>query len=124
MATDILVYVDDEPGTLARIGRGLGAAGVNIEGMCAVTNGGGRAEVHLLVDDPAPAYTALERLGIEVVLDREVAVVPIEDEPGALGHVAEQLSDAGINMNLVYLATGTRLVLAADDLAAARAALD
>ncbi|MDH3705896.1 MAG: amino acid-binding protein [Acidimicrobiia bacterium] len=123
MATDILLRVDDEPGELARIGHGLGAAGVNIEGMCAVTNGGGMAEVHLLVDDPAPAYTALEKLGVEVVLDREVAVVSVADEPGVLGHVTEQLSEAGINLSLAYLATGTRLVLAADDLAAARAAL-
>ncbi|MDH4169552.1 MAG: ACT domain-containing protein [Acidimicrobiia bacterium] len=123
MATDILVHVDDEPGALARVGHALGAAGVNIEGMCAVTNGGGAAEVHLLVDDPAPAYGALERLGVEVVLDREVAVVTVKDEPGVLGEVTERLSEAGVNLSLAYLATGTRLVLAADDLAAARAAL-
>jgi hypothetical protein len=33
------------------------------------------------------------------------------------------LGDAGVNITLVYLATRTQLVLAADDLAAARSAL-
>ena len=29
-------------------------------------------------------------------MDREVAVVSVADEPGVLGHVTEQLSEAGI----------------------------
>ena len=41
-----------------------------------------------------------------------------------LGDVARRLGEAGVNVTLAYLATDTRLVFAADDLAAARAALD
>jgi hypothetical protein len=50
--------------------------------------------------------------------------VDIEDRPGAMGDVARRLGDGGINITLAYLATSTRLVLAADDLARARQALD
>jgi hypothetical protein len=37
--------------------------------------------------------------------------------------VSRKLGDAGVSINLVYLATNTRLVFGADDLAQAKAAL-
>jgi hypothetical protein len=123
MATDLTIYLDDQPGELARLGEVLGRAGVNIEGYCAVTSGGGRGEVHVLIDDEAAAFDALATAGVEVASEQEVAVVDVEDRPGVLGDVARKLGDAGVNISLTYLATNTRLVFAADDLAAARAAL-
>jgi hypothetical protein len=50
-------------------------------------------------------------------------VVDVMDRPGELGEIARKLGDAGVNITLAYLATNTRLVLAADDLATARTAL-
>ncbi|MGE5694503.1 MAG: amino acid-binding protein [Candidatus Sericytochromatia bacterium] len=123
MATDLTLYLDNEPGELARVGDLLGRAGANIEGLCAVGSGGGQAEVHILVQDPTPAFEALQRAGIKIVSEEEVVVLPIEDRPGALGEVARKLGDAAVNLNTAYLATNTRLVLAADDLAAAKSAL-
>jgi hypothetical protein len=98
MATDITVYLDDQPGELARLSRILGDADVNIEGMCAVTSGGGAAEVHVLVDDLAPALEALEGAGVEIAGENEVIVVPLEDRPGALAEVARRLGEADINI--------------------------
>jgi len=123
MATDLTLYLDDEPGELARVGDLLGQAGANIEGLCAVASGGGQAEVHILVQDPTPAFEALQRTGIKIASEEEVIVLTVEDRPGALGEVARKLGDAGVNLITAYLATNTRLVLAADDLAAAKAAL-
>jgi hypothetical protein len=124
MATDLTMYLDDEPGELARLGQVLGDAGVNIEGFCAVTSGGGQSEVHVLVEDAAVAFGALEGAGIEIAADEEVAVVTVADRPGELGLMSRKLGDAGVNIRLAYLATGTRLVFAADDFARAKAALD
>jgi hypothetical protein len=124
MATDLTLYLDDEPGALARLGQVLGDAGVNIEGFCATTAGGGQSEVHVLVEDAAAAFGALEGAGIEVAGDEEVAVVAVADRPGELGQMSRKLGDAGVNIRLAYLATNTRLVFAADDLARAQAALD
>jgi hypothetical protein len=124
MASDLTVYLEDQPGELARLGRVLGEAGVNIEGFCAMTSVGGQAEVHVLVEDAGLAFAALADAGIEVASEEEVAVVPVEDRPGMLGDVSRRLSDAGVNIRLAYLATATRLVFAADDLAKAKAALD
>jgi hypothetical protein len=123
MAIDITLLLDDQPGELARVGEELGRAGVNIEGLCAVTSGGGQAEVHVLVEDLEAALPALSRSGLAVSLEQEVVVIALDDRPGALGAVSRQLGDAGVNITLAYLATDTRLVLAADNLAAARAAL-
>ncbi|HEV8208114.1 MAG TPA: amino acid-binding protein [Acidimicrobiia bacterium] len=124
MATDVTVYLDDQPGELARLGQVLGEAGVNIEGFCAIASAGGQAETHVLIEDAAAAFDALAAAGIEVVSEVEVAVVPVEDRPGELGQVSRKLGDAGVNITLAYLATSTRLVFAADDFARARAALE
>lgn len=123
MATDLTIHLEDRPGELARLAEALASAGVNIEGFCAVTSGGGLAEIHVLVEDAAPAFTALEAGGFQIANDEEVAVVEVEDRPGALGEVSRRLGDADVNITLAYLATNTRLVFAADDLARAHQAL-
>ena len=123
MATDLTLYLDNQPGELARIGDVLGRAGANIAGLCAVSCGGGQAEVHILVDDATAAFEALHGAGIGVAAEQEVLVLSIEDRPGALGEIAHQLGAARVNLTMAYLATNTRLVLGADNLAEAKAAV-
>ena len=123
MAVDLTIYLNDRPGELARLGEVLGEAGVNIEGFCAVTSGGGRGEIHVLIDDATDAFTALAAADIEVASEQEVAVVPVDDQPGSLGDASRRLGNADVNVTLAYLATETRLVFAADDLAQAQGAL-
>lgn len=123
MATDLTLYLDHRPGELARVGDLLGAAGVNIAGLCAVDSGGGQAELHILVSDATPAFEALQRAGIRVAEEQEVIVLDIEDRPGALAESIHKLGAANVNLDTVYLASHTRLVLGADDLAGAKAAL-
>jgi hypothetical protein len=123
MATDLTLYLDDEPGELARVGDVLGRAGVNIHGLCALGSGGGQAELHVLVQDPTPAFEALVGAGIKIEEEQEVIVLDVEDRPGALAEVVHKLGAAKVNLDTVYLATNTRLVLGADNLADAKAAL-
>lgn len=123
MATDLTLYLDDHPGELARVGDVLGKAGANIAGLCALITGGGQAEVHILVMDATAAFEALHGAGIKIAAEQEVIVLDIEDRPGALGEVAHKLGAANINLTTAYLASNTRLVLAADNLAEAKSAL-
>jgi len=123
MATDLTLYVNDQPGELARIGDVLGRAGANISGLCAVTSGGGQAEVHILVDDATAAFEALQSAGIRIAAEQEVLVLTVEDRPGALGEIAHELGASRVNLTLAYLATNTRLVLGADNLGDAKAAV-
>ena len=124
MAIDLTIELDDTAGELARLGEALGNGGVNIEGLCAVTVGGPTAEIHVLVEDAEAAFEALAAAGILVESEREVVVVEVDDRPGTLGDLSRRLGDAGVNMTMVYLATRTRLVVGADDLAGARRILE
>ena len=47
----------------------------------------------------------------------------IEDRPGALAELLAPLAEAGIDVGLTYLATGSRLVIGVDDVDKARAAM-
>jgi hypothetical protein len=123
MAVDVTLHLDDLPGELARVANLLGKVGVNIEGYCAVSSGGGKAEVHLLVEDEATAFDALAAAGIEVASEQEVAVIAVDDRPGVLGEITRKLGDANVNVSLTYLATNTRLVFAADDLGTIKSVL-
>ena len=123
MATNITIKLEHRSGELARLGEALGQAGINVDGMCAVTSAGA-GTIHLLVEDAGGARTALAAAGISVDSEHEVLVVEaIEDQPGALGEIARRVADAGVNLDLAYLATNTRVVLGADDLEKARVAL-
>ena len=124
MTKDLTVSIQDRPGTLARVAEALGAAGVNIEGIggFAVYN---EAVAHLLLEDGdvARARNAIEEAGANVEAELDVIVVELTDRPGALGALARRIADAGVNLNLVYMATRTRLVVGSDDLRKLRAAL-
>jgi hypothetical protein len=122
MAKDLTIILEDRPGTLADLGEALGNAGVNIDGMCGFPCEG-RGEIHILVDDAAGARAALEEAGIEVGLERDVLLHEAEDRPGALGETARKLAESGVNVDLLYKATQTRLVLGVNDLEKAQAAL-
>jgi hypothetical protein len=122
MLRDLTILLEDRPGTMADVGEALGKAGVNIEGLCGFPCEG-KGLGHVLVEDASAARHALEVTGIEVRRERPVLVLEIEDRPGALGEVSRRIADAGVNIDLVYLATSTRLVLGVDDVDKARDAV-
>jgi hypothetical protein len=55
---------------------------------------------------------------------REVVVVEVEDRPGVLADLTRKVARAGIDLDLVYVATRNRLVFGAADLDGLKAALD
>ena len=122
MATDLAVMLEDRPGRLADLGERLGKAGVNIEGLCGAP-AGGSALMHILVEDAAAARRALDAAGIRIYEEREVLTLPQPDNPGELGSLCRRIAEAGANIELVYIATNTRLVLGVDHMEKARAAI-
>ena len=50
-------------------------------------------------------------------------VVTLENRPGQLASVGEALGGADVNIEVAYLATGTRLALGVDDMEKARGAV-
>ena len=122
MAHDLTIKLANEPGALAKLGEVLGNAGINIDGV-AGTASGSAGEAHILVADAGMASETLAAAGIEIGADQEVEVIPIVDQPGEMGRHLRRLADAGVNLKVVYLATGTRLVVGADDQAALHRAI-
>lgn len=126
MAYDVTVILDDNPGELARLGEVTGASGVNIDGFAAFT-GDGKGVVHVLVKDESvdALRAAFDAAGMPIADEREVLVVNVADEPGALGEVARRLADAAVNIDLAYTTFGgVRLVFGTDDLRLAKSVLD
>ena len=120
MGRDITVKLgDDRPGALAALVQALSRSGVNIDGIAEVDG-----IVHVLARDPSAARAALRAGGYTVEGEVEVVVLPMPDRPGELSMVMQRLAEAGVNLRFVYLATGTRVVIGADDITRARAALE
>jgi len=122
MAKDLTVILENRPGTLADVGEALGKAGINIDGLCGFPCQG-KGILHILVEDAAGARRALEEIDLEVRDEREVLVLEVEDRPGAGGKVACRIANAGVNVDLVYGTTKTRVVIGVDDLEKARTAV-
>ena len=120
---DLVIHVPNEPGALARVAAAVSDAGVNLAAATYVGTGD-LADLHVLVKHAEAARRVLEPAGITVGEETEVVVVEAEDRPGVLADLARRVADAGININMVYVATGTRVVFGADDMAGLRAALD
>jgi hypothetical protein len=83
-----------------------------------------RVELHILVPHAEAARHALAIAQLGVSREREVVVVEVEDRPGVLADLTRRVAQAGIDLDLVYVATRNRLVFGAQDLAGLRAALE
>lgn len=115
--TDVMVVLEDRPGLVARVGEALGAAGINIEGVCALASRG-EGLIHILVQDSDgdPARRALESSGLEVHTIRDVWVEQCPDRPGELGKLMRRLAGGDVNLDLVYLTTTGRIVIGSENL--------
>jgi hypothetical protein len=113
MAIEFQITLENKPGSLAKLTRLLGHAGVNID---AIQGRSGRAEsvVHLVADSAEHATAVLRGDGVDFTT-REVLLVKVLDEPGVLGDVALVMSDAGVNIDSIYATTKGLLVLGVDD---------
>ena len=123
MAVDLVIDIENTPGALAQVAAEISDAGVNIAAATCV-GPGERAELHILVPHAEAAKHALAVSHVAVTREREVVVVDVEDRPGVLADLTRKIARAGVNLDLVYVATRNRVVFGAPDLAALRGALD
>jgi hypothetical protein len=123
MAVDLVIDIENTPGALAQVAAAISDAGVNIAAATCV-GPGERAELHILVPHAEAVKHALAISHVAVTREREVVVVDVEDRPGVLADLARRIAKAGVNLDLVYVATRNRVVFGAEDLPALRAALD
>ena len=125
---DLTVILKNIPGTFADLGETLGKNGINMEGVSGF-HLKDEAFIHILVEDETKTRSVLEQAGFQVSAEREVLVLAgqagqnILVESGTGGKIARKISNAGVNIELIYFAAFNRLVIGVDNIEKARAAL-
>jgi len=119
---DLVIDIENRPGALAEVAKAISDAGVNIAAATCI-GPGDRAELHILVPHAEAARHSLAFSHLAVSREREVVVVDVEDRPGVLADLTRKIARAGVDLDLVYVATRNRVVFGAPDLDALRAAV-
>jgi hypothetical protein len=122
MAFDLVIDIENTPGALARVAAAISDAGVNIAAATCIGSGE-RVELHILVKHAGAAKHSLAISNLAVNREREVVVIDVQDRPGVLADLTRKIARAGVDLDLVYVATQNRVVFGAEDLAALRGAL-
>jgi hypothetical protein len=122
VAVDLVIDIENTPGALAAVAAAISDAGVNIAAATCL-GPGEHAELHILVPHAEAARHALAISHLAVSREREVVVVDVEDHPGVLADLTRKIAAAGVDLDLVYVATRNRVVFGAADLDGLKAVL-
>jgi hypothetical protein len=122
MAVDLVIDIENAPGALAEVAAAISDAGVNIAAATCLGSGD-RAELHILVPHGEAVKHMLAISHLAVTREREVVVVDVEDRPGELADLTRKIARAGVDLDLVYVATKNRVVFGSAHLDALRAVL-
>jgi hypothetical protein len=124
-AKQLKVHVEDRPGMLAEVTGALADKGINLEAANAWVEGN-EGIIRLVADKHGAAKRALTARGWRVE-EGEVVEVELANRPGSLAEVSKRLGEAGINIEYVFVGTGSarrvKLYLGVRDVGAALKAL-
>ena len=96
----ISIFVENEPGVLARVARALADGSVNIRAV-SVSDNSDDAVLRIVVDDEPRALDILEASGA-LAVSRDIIEVALPHRPGALAEVAAVLAEKGFNIAYLY----------------------
>jgi len=99
----IAIFLDNRPGTLARVCDVLAQSGINIHAIC-TSDTTDHSVVRLVVSDYRKALDVFEDHDTLVVED-DVLMVEGSNKPGSLAKIARKLAAAKINIEYCYCAT-------------------
>ena len=118
MATEFTVTLDDRPGALADLTEVLARNAVNITALHAspCTTAG---IVQFIASHADAAIQALGDARIDYST-REVLLLTLPNEPGALARLARALGDQEVNIQAIYITMGGQVVLDVSDITKAQ----
>jgi hypothetical protein len=99
----LAIFLDNRPGTLARLADALAEAKINIYAI-STSDTVDHSVIRLVVSDYRKALHVFEEHGTLVVED-DVLMVQGSNKPGELAGLAHKLADAKINIEYCYSAT-------------------
>ena len=98
--TQLSVYLDNRVGALAEICQLIADRSINLLAICAIDTVE-EAVLRIVPEDPSSTTRALEDHGFRVI-ETEVLVVELDNDPGATGRVAAQVACGTINVDYIY----------------------
>ena len=94
------IFLENKPGVLAEVCKTLAEFGINIRGM-SVSDTVDHAVVRLVVTEPQKAIHILGEHGL-LVVETDVLVVKLDDQPGTLADLAQAFARAKVNIEYAY----------------------
>jgi hypothetical protein len=99
----LALFLDNRPGTLARLADALAEAKVNIYAI-STSDTVDHSVVRLVVNDYRKALDVFESRGTLVIED-DVIMIEGDNRPGSLAKIAHALAAAKVNIEYAYCAT-------------------
>ena len=103
LAKQLALFLENRPGTLARLADALGKAKINIYAIT-TSDTVDHSVIRMVLSDPRKALLLFEEHGTFVVED-DVLMVDGDNRPGSLAQIAHKLANARINIEYCYSAT-------------------
>lgn len=99
----LAIFLDNRPGTLARVADAMAEARINIYAIC-TSDTVDHSVIRLVVDDYRKAIEVFEAHGTLVVED-DVLMIGGDNKPGSLARIAHKLAGGKVNIEYAYCAT-------------------
>lgn len=103
LGTQLALFLDNRPGTFARVCDALSDAKINIYAV-STSDTVDHSVVRMVVSDPRKAMLIFEEHGT-LVVETEVVMIEGDNKPGSLARICDKLADAKINIEYCYCAT-------------------
>jgi hypothetical protein len=97
----LTILTENKVGALADVCTELGNNGVNIKAITAQGQGD-YGVIRLVTEDEVTSKKALEKMGFKVSVS-DILIVNLPDRPGEMAKVARKLSNAGVDVECVYI---------------------
>ena len=123
---DFAIQIGHRPGEVARVANALARKDINLKSIAGM-GFGNQGLLHLLPDDVEAARAALNESRIPFE-EHEIVTVLLENKAGELAEVTGKLSNAGVNLQAIYVVgldgDLVELAIAADDVKKAKKVLE
>jgi hypothetical protein len=103
IAKQLALFLENKPGTLARMCESLRDAKINIYAFT-TSDTVDHSVVRMIVSDTRKALLLFEEHNV-LAVENDVLMIEGDNRPGSLALIAQKLSDAKVNIEYAYCAT-------------------
>ena len=105
ITTQLALFLENKPGTLARVCDAMNAAKINIFAI-STSDTVDHSVIRMVVSDTRKALLMFEEHGT-LVVESDVLMIEGDNKPGSLAKIAHKLARAKINIEYAYCATAS-----------------